>query len=245
MKKKIILSIVSLCIGSYLFASDTASIIEFYQNKIKAVFPDAETKVDIVSIEKIPNMNFEKVIVNIKLGEQEKQDIFFKQGNIIMPDIVDLKSQISYKEKFRNEIKIKNVKKIEKALLELAQKETKKISLGDKSKPEIYVFSDPECPYCRRHLAKIDNILKTNRIHFIFTTVHGESAFEKIALIYKEASKAKDDNEKLKIIKHYYDSKTTDYSKVDEKLIQEAKDLLKKYSSAGLESVPTIIKAEK
>lgn len=124
----------------------------------------------------------------------------------------------------------------------VAQKETMVIALGDKNKPAIYVFSDPECPYCREHLAQIDNELKNYQVNYILTPVHGKSAFEKSALIYKEAKKAKNDKEKIAILNKYYDANIKNYPKVSDAELKEVFSLYEKYRSLGLSATPTIIK---
>lgn len=68
----------------------------------------------------------------------------------------------------------------------------------------IVVVSDPECPYCRKELETIDAKLKDANIYLIFAPVHGKSAFVKSELIYQKAAKAKTNDEKIKIIKEYF-----------------------------------------
>ncbi|EPN1533411.1 thioredoxin fold domain-containing protein, partial [Campylobacter upsaliensis] len=69
------------------------------------------------------------------------------------------------------------------------------MTLGS-GKKEIFVFSDPECPYCKKHLQKLDeNYLKEHKVHFIFFTIHNN--FNLIAGLYKELENKQNDKEKL------------------------------------------------
>lgn len=128
----------------------------------------------------------------------------------------------------------KNVKPV-------VQKETMLIALGDKSKPAIYVFSDPECPYCRDHLAQIKDELKNYQVNYILTPVHGKSAFENQHWFTKRV-KAKSDDEKIAILNKYYDANIKSYPKVSDSELKEVFSLYEKYRSLGLSATPTIIK---
>lgn len=68
----------------------------------------------------------------------------------------------------------------------------------------IVIVSDPECPYCRKELENIDAKLKEANVYMIFAPVHGKSAFVKSDLIYQKTAKIKDNAEKIKIIKEYF-----------------------------------------
>ena len=104
------------------------------------------------------------------------------------------------------------------------------------------MFSDPECPYCRAELAKIETTLKDNNVEIILTPVHELSSLQKSALIYKDIKNAKSDSDKVKILRKYF---SEDYN-VDEKNVSKEESnkidtLRKKYFSAGVRSVPFII----
>ncbi|MCH5336456.1 MAG: thioredoxin fold domain-containing protein [Campylobacter sp.] len=227
-----------ICVNA-LFAASNEQIAEFYSQSIKAQFPDA--KVSVSQRQKVANTGFESVIVSIEVNGQKEEQILFTKDNLVVPDIIDLKAKTSYRQDY--EIKKfqearENFTKNAKAVVE---KEEMVIRMGDKNKPAIYVFSDPECPYCREHLKKIKEELKNYQVNYILTPVHGKSAFEKSALIYKETQKAKNDDEKIAILKKYYDEKIKNYPKVSEKEFTDALKLYEKYRSLGLRSVPTII----
>ncbi|EMD8967128.1 thioredoxin fold domain-containing protein [Campylobacter upsaliensis] len=236
--KKIIL-LASACLS--LFAASDKEILDFYSSSVKAQFPDA--KLSIVKREKVADTGFESVVLSIEVQGAKQEEVLFTKDNLIVPDIIDLKAKTSYRQEFE-------IKKFEEARENFsknakkeAQKEKMIISLGDKNKqPSIYVFSDPECPYCIEQLKNIEEELKTKQINLILTPVaHGKSAFEKSALIYKESKNAKTDAEKLAILRKYFDPTLKDYPKISEAETKAVFELYRKYRSLGLVATPTII----
>ena len=235
--KKIYLALIC---ANVLFGASNEQIIAFYSDSIKTRFPDA--KINISQRQKVANTDFESVVLNVEIDGKKQEEILFTKDNLIVPDLIDIKSKISYRQAYE-------VKKFEEARENFTQnakatiqKEDKVIRMGDKNKPAIYVFSDPECPFCREHLKEIKDELKDYQVNYILTPVHGKSAFEKSALIYKETQKAKNDEEKIAILNKYYDENIKTLPKVSEKELAEAFKLYEKYRSLGLKSVPTIIK---
>ncbi|MCW1562353.1 hypothetical protein OLT23_09035, partial [Campylobacter jejuni] len=88
--------------------------------------------------------------------------------------------------------------------------------------------------YCREHLAQIDDELKNYQVNYILTPVHGKSAFEKSALIYKEAKKSKKmTKKKIAILNKYYDANIKNYPKVSDTELKEVFSLYEKYRSLG------------
>lgn len=234
--KKIYLSLV--CVSA-LFAASNTQISDFYSKSIKEQFPNAT--ISVGNRQKVANTGFESVIVTIEMGGQKQQEILFTKDNIIVPDIIDLKSKISYRQEYERQKFQEARENFAKNAKPVAQKESMVITMGDKSKPAIYVFSDPECPFCREHLAQIKDELKNYQVNYIITPVHGKSAFEKAALIYKETKKAKNDDEKIAILNKYYDPNIKDYPKVSDTELKEVFALYEKYRSLGLRATPTII----
>lgn len=235
--KKFYLSLV--CV-SFLFAASDKQIVEFYSSSVKAQFPDAQ--VSVSQRQKVGDTGFESVIVSVEVDGRKQEEILFTKDNLIVPDIIDLKAKTSYRQAYEikkfQEAK-ENFSKNAKAAV---QKEDKVIRMGDPSKPAIYVFSDPECPYCRDYLRDIKDELKNYQVNYIITPVHGKSAFEKSALIYRETQRAKSDDDKIAILNKYYDENIKNYPKVGDKELEEAFKLYEKYRSLGLRSVPTILK---
>ncbi len=99
--------------------------------------------------------------------------------------------------------------------------------LGNDPKKETLVkFTDPECPFCGKEVAQIEEKLKNYNLKYIFTPVHDRSSLEKSILIYKLASAAKTLDEKVKIVKKYFSSDVD--AEVSDEEVQRVEDLRKK-----------------
>ena len=216
-------------LSGFLYSATDKEILEYYKHRLNNEYNTNNTKLSIVSRQKISNSGFEKVIVRIEAKGSSVEDIIFTKDKILTPDLIKQKQ-----DKVSSEFKRK--------ALNLLKDEKMFISIGDEKKPTMYVFSDPECPYCRRHLRTIEEDLKTYRIKFILTPVHPDSAFDKAYLIYKESKEAKNDDEKLKIMRKYYSEDIDIYPEVLDSQRQEIVKLFDKYFKLGLRGVPTIIK---
>lgn len=231
MKKVILASVVA---ATSLFSASNEQIIDFYKSIAQ---PGLMFKV--TERQKLAeNPEYEMVVVNISNGKLSEDEIMFTKGDLLLPDIIDLKNKKAYKAEMKEKVTAKNI---------AAQfdKEDKKniIMLGNDSKKPTYVmFSDPECPYCRMELDKIETTLKEANIHIILTPVHDKSALQKSFLVYKDAAKVKTDSEKIKILRKYFaeDYKVADNA-VSEDEVKKMDELRTKYLAAGVRSVPYII----
>ncbi|RQD67465.1 DsbA family protein [Campylobacter hepaticus] len=223
-----------------LFAASNTEISDFYSKNIKSQFPSAV--ISVGNRQKVGDTGFESVIVSVELNGQKQENILFTKDNIITPDLIDLKNGISYAQDYEMKKFQEARENFTKNAKAVAQKESMIVALGDKKKPAIYVFTDPECPYCRDHLARIEDDLKNYQVNYILTPIHGKSAFEKSALIYKETKKAKSDKEKIAILNKYYDPDIKNYPKVSDAELKEVVSLYEKYRSLGLNATPTVIK---
>ncbi|MBX7490523.1 thiol peroxidase [Helicobacter turcicus] len=70
--------------------------------------------------------------------------------------------------------------------------------------PTKIVVTDPDCPYCRKHMESVESQLKDTNIKLIFAPVHDENAFIKAQLILNACAKAKDNAKKIAILRKYY-----------------------------------------
>lgn len=173
--------------------------------------------------------------------EVSQKDIIFTNGDFFAPELISLKDGSSLKDLAQKSLASQN-------LLPLLKAENKEfiISVGnDPKKPTEYMFTDPECPYCRAELARIEQELQDKNLKMILTPVHDHSALEKAALIYKEVAKAKSDSEKVKIMRKYYaPSAKVEKGSVSDADVAKMEDLRSKYFHAGLKSVPYKLMAE-
>lgn len=107
------ISLILACSMS-LFAASNSEISDFYSKSIKAQFPNAT--VSVGNRQKVGNTGFESVIVTITLEGQKQEQILFTKDNLIVPDIIDLKTKTSYAQRY--EMK-KNSKRLEQISLKM------------------------------------------------------------------------------------------------------------------------------
>lgn len=245
------LSALALC--SLAFGASDKEILSLYEASIGSQMPNA--KISIKERQKAGNTGFESVLLQIEVAGQSEEEILFTKDNLIVPDIIDVKEKKSYRQEFQMKLFEKAAQAFQKDALPILKKEEKFIQIGDAKKPLLYIFSDPECPYCRQHLANIDKDLQDYQLKIILTPVHGRSAFEKAALIYKESKNAKDDTAKIAILKKYFDENLQNYAQdkkeankalkalpaVSEAEVKAVYELYAKYKKLGLRSVPSFV----
>ena len=223
MKKVVLASIIA---ATSLMAASNKQIEDFYSEVFKNQNIDG-VNVKVVERTKILD-DIEKVSLKFSKGDMSQEDVTFVKGDLMFPDVVNLKEQKSYLAEEKKVIAEKAALDLVKSLAKIYKNEDKAnvITLGnDSKKPTLIMFSDPECPYCRAELAKIETTLKDNNVEIILTPVHKLSTLQKSALIYKDIKNAKSDSDK-NVSKEESD-------KID--------TLRKKYFSAGVRSVPFII----
>ncbi len=229
MTKKLILA--TSILSTSLFAATDAQIINYF----KAQIPVPTIKINVTSriaIDDIKGMEY--VSLNISDGSRIQKVSVFTQGNLIFPDVISVNSG-SIKEKLDKQ-------KLIKELSSLYKKEEKQniLVLGNDPKKETLVkFTDPECPFCGKEVAEIEEKLKTYNLKYIFTPVHDRSSLEKSILIYKQAGAAKTLDEKIKIVKKYFNGSVDE--KVTDEEVARVEKIRKKYFSAGLQGVPLYV----
>lgn len=232
--RKSIVFLASLLTSS-LFAATNEQIIEHFKSSIQV--PNITVTVEErKSVENIEGMDF--VTLNLTDGTRGQKLTIFTKGDLIFPDVISIKQGGSIKEMMEQA-------ELQKKLSPLYAKEDKKniVALGNDPKKEtLVVFSDPECPYCRQELGNIEERLATHNIKMILTPVHERSSLEKSFLIYEESAKAKNDAEKIKIIRKYFDEKVSYTQKVTDAQVKRIEELKLKYFAAGIKGVPFIVK---
>ena len=232
--KKWLFLVVSFYTSSLFAATDTQII-----NHFKSTIPVPNIMVDVVarqSVDGIAGMDF--VTLNLSDGTRAQKLSIFTKDDLIFPDVISIKQGGSIKE-------MMEMAELQKKMSVLYKKEDKKniLSIGNDAKKEtIVIFTDPECPYCRQELDGIEERLKTNNIKIIFTPVHERSSLEKSVLIYNEAAKAKNDAEKIKIMRKYYDENVKYDQKISDAEVARIDELKLKYFGAGVKGVPFIVR---
>ena len=233
MTKKILL--IPVILGSSLFSATDAQIVKYFKAKI----PVPTVKITVTSrlkMNEIVGMDY--VSLNVSDGSRTQKISIFTKGDFIFPDVIGIKNG-SLKEKLDKQ-------KLIQELAFLYKNEDKQniIVLGNDPKKETLVkFTDPECPFCKKEVDKIEEKLKTYNLKYIFTPVHDRSSLEKSVLIYKQTKKAKTLSEKIKIIKKYYSGNVD--AKVTDEEVDKIEKTRQKYFLAGLKGVPFYVNEKK
>lgn len=226
MTKKLILVGSLLCTS--LFAATDAQIESYF----KAQIPVPTVKVTVTSrtqIKEIKGMDY--VSIELSDGNRVQKVSVFTQGDLIFPDVINVNGG-SIKAKLDKQKLVQELAKIYQT-----QNQDNVLSLGNNPKKETFVvFTDPECPFCKKEVDVIENTLKQKNLKLIFTPVHDRSALEKSVLIKKQADSAKNIEEKIAIIKKYFASEVD--GKVTDEEVAKVEESRQLYFSAGLKGVP-------
>ncbi|TWO22320.1 thioredoxin domain-containing protein [Campylobacter hyointestinalis] len=240
MKKIIVCS--SLIAASSLFAISDADILELFS---AASVQGLSVKVDSKS--KLEGTKFEQVVIEITDGKQSQKQVLFTDGKYIFPDVIDIDKKTSYASHF-NEIQEKAaMKDAYKSLGEVLKKEGKSriIELGnDPKKPTKYLFTDPDCPYCRLELDKIEKDLENLNLKVVMAPIpsHGEDAIKKSIAIYKEVKNASSDEQKIKIFRKYYAKDAKAPANITDAEVKKEQIAINRYFETGaIRGVPAII----
>lgn len=135
-------------------------ITQFYKESLKTNFP--QLKINFV--EKTSLNGFEAFIFEFEMAGEKSKELIFATDNIFFTDAVRFDNLSPLRAEAQTLLSKDKFKII---LNHLKEDKDYIISLGSGTK-EIFVFSDPECPYCQKHLEKLnEEYLKEYKIHFI------------------------------------------------------------------------------
>ncbi|MBP5779433.1 MAG: thioredoxin fold domain-containing protein [Campylobacter sp.] len=223
---------------SALAVATLTSLNAATDEQILSVYGGAPQGIDIKIAERIPVEGldgFEAVILKITQGGYSQEEIIMTKGDLVFPDVFNVKEKINYKEGIKEKRLAVNLSKVYKE-----EKAENIIKLGnDASKPTMIIFTDAECPYCRQEMDKIEERLKFYNIEIIMTSVHGNSGHSKSYMIYKDIKTAKTDADKIKVLRKYYDKELPSQEKeAGEANVAKMQALAAKYHAAGVNSVP-------
>ena len=183
-------------------------------------------------------------------GKNSAYTVLYSDGSYIFPDIIDVKNKISYLANFENEqakIALENAAKSLGKLIKTMPKNSI-ISIGnDKNKETKYLFTDPDCPYCRQDLELIENKLKNSNLKIILSPVssHGIAAIKKSIAILNETKNLNDDTSKIKILRSYFSSDAKIPQNISDKKVDEYKAQVDKiFDTGAVRGVPAIFNAK-
>lgn len=241
MKKVLVASAV---LTSCVFAniSDT-ELTDFYKDMVK----NPKISISVEKRSKIKNSNLEQFIVKFSDGIKNHEEIIFSDGKYLFPEVIDPKNKkffaaeyVQAQEKLAQKAGYKKLANLIKSL-----PKDKKISLGnDAQKETVYLFTDPLCPYCKEAMKQIEGALKNKNLIIIFAPIpqHGEEAFAKSAMILKEVKSAKNDEQKIAILKKWFSNEAAFPKEISKDEIKNASDLADKvYATGVIRGVPSFI----
>lgn len=207
----------------------------FYREKLHSI---EDFKIDFVEkIKANGDLEFDAYVFNFSVNGQTQKEILFVKDNFFFSDFASMETLSTSKEKT---IKILEKETNTRIIEALREDKDFIVTLGSGNK-EVFIFTDPLCPFCKEHLEKIDdNYLKNHTLHFIFVSVHGEAGFNRANLIYENIQNAQNDIEKLEIIKNYYKDSINQEPLFAQKS-SDLKILFDKYTNLGINYVPYII----
>lgn len=135
-------------------------------------------------------------------------------------------------------------KEIQKLIARIPQNAI--IKLDNKKDKTLVVISDPECPYCRNELRNIEKRLKEANVYMILAPVHGKSAFIKSELIYQKTAKVRSSDEKIEIIRKYFDPKvnlSSEELKIEPTITEKNANII--FNSGLIRGVPFVFELSK
>lgn len=210
-------------------------IIAFYKKKLAGI-KDVEISF-VQKIEANKDLEFDAFIFDFNINGEKQREMLFIKDNFFFSDFASIETLNTSKEKAT---KILEKEANANILTALNDDENYIITLGS-GKKEVFIFTDPLCPFCREHLKGInERYLKNHKVHFIFVSVHGEAGFKRASLIYENINQAKNDFEKLQLIKLYYGD-NINQEPTFRKTILDVQMLSDKYLHFGVKYVPYVI----
>lgn len=219
----------SLVASSFLMASDGDLLVNF----IKKQVPE-NVSVKYVDTKPSELKEFNVTSVELSDGMQSQVVSVFTQGDLMFPDVVNLKDGVSMKEKMDAKVTAQKVGVI-------YQKEKKEniIELTREGNTETkVVFTDPACPHCKAELAKIDEHLAKNNIKFIMLPVFGEPSMKTSVAIYDEVKDAKDTKAKIEVLNKFFNMPVPVEGNVSEEKMNNIQTIVSSYMNTGIRGVP-------
>lgn len=239
------IALISLLSSNMLFgALSDSEILEIFKGG------NDKLKYSIESRTNLPNTNYEEIKIKMSDGKNSAYTALYSDGNYLFPDIIDVKNKISYLANFEAKQAKQAMEEAGKSLGKIIKSMPKSniITLGDdKNKETKYLFTDPDCPYCRQDLELIENKLKNSNLKVILAPVssHGISAIKKSIAILDVAKNLKDDKSKIEILKKYFAADAKEPQNISDKKIEKFQTQVNKiFATGAVRGVPALIDAK-
>lgn len=112
--------------------------------------------------------------------------------------------------------------------------------------PTQIIVTDPDCPYCRKHLEMIESELKVANLKLIFAPVHDKEAFIKAQLAMNQTAKLKleDTKGKIKILRKFYSDIKLSKQEMATDFSQVRTNTDKIFASKAIKGVPFVFEQQ-
>lgn len=206
--------LISILISSLNASNIDSDVLAFEKNRFSSNKSIKILSLSISLKEKMPIDNWYGYIINLKAKVQGKEinakDMIFSNGEVIAPDLLDIKTGKSLKELLSPKLSNKYYDK--NHLIEG--------SLSAKNK--IVIFSDPLCPFCISYIPDVINYVKNNKnialfyYHFPLLQIHPAAELISKTMLLAHQKNIKD--VELKIyqanFEKYFDVQEKDQQKI-------------------------------
>ncbi|NQY53561.1 MAG: DsbA family protein [Campylobacteraceae bacterium] len=209
-----LLLIASLLSSGLLASNIDNDVLEFEKKRFSSNKRIKIISLDIALKEKMPIKGWYGFVVNLKADVQGKEinakDMIFSNGEVIAPELIDIKTGLSLKELLSPKLTSKYYNK-------------KNLIAGThNAKDKIVIFSDPLCPFCISYIPDVIRHVKKNKdialyyYHFPLLQIHPAASIISKAMIVAHEKNIKD--VELKIYKadfeKDFDVKETNQEKI-------------------------------
>lgn len=200
-------------------------------------------EIEVVKTSNVPNSDFEMIEFNIVYDNKIiGQDVFFSNGKLATPTLFDMHKKLDLKADF---IAQKEKEKTDVIISELGGFLNKYsnvvINLGSHpGNAATVVFTDPDCPWCRKHLETIRDDLQTQNIKLVLLPLpmHIDAMDKSIEILEKIKNK-KTDEEKIKLLEEYF-TDDVKFKKADKEKTENYEKIVKEIFEMGVRSTPSI-----
>lgn len=214
MKKRLLSMITSsLLFGGTVLLADSKTDMANVE-KLNKIFKNYNIEVkNILEKMETPIENIEVLIVKDTKGKVLPIYSTTDMKYVLKFDPIVAETGLVLPEGFSDKLKSyqnseKNIK--DGKILEVVEKELKDfvIKIDRKKDKDLYVFSDPLCPYCQKEIrdANFQRFSQDYNIHFVMlplVSLHGQEAINISEVIFDKVAKVKNEEEKMEVLKKY------------------------------------------
>lgn len=211
------------------FAGETQYLEDNFKKNILKFDPDIN-----IFIENIKPFRDGIYLATIIFNNQKKAIFLFDDGSFILNNfsLFSDKNSNEINQKYLKELsENQKIDKEQKVLNAIKKEHAKAITLiGNKNKKlSLYVFTDPNCPYCKDHLSKLESYLNDYKeVHLFFVGVINKNSILKSSDLISSLEKTKEYSKIIALIKEVYfnPSYSIKSKKINDNVLKNSKILI-------------------